>query len=51
MPDVYALAWRHLKKMIAASRRQSITKSDLVGWQLQALEQASEALSGEQKEA
>jgi hypothetical protein len=45
MPDVYALAWKLLEKQIAKSRRQSISKADLVEWQLHALEKAIDILA------
>ncbi len=43
-PDVYGLAWKLLEKHIAKSRRQSISKADLMEWQLKALEQAIDIL-------
>ncbi|KKL12072.1 hypothetical protein LCGC14_2539470 [marine sediment metagenome] len=42
MPNVYAVAWKALKARIAKSRRRSISKADLVQWQLEALEQATD---------
>lgn len=63
MPDIYSVAWKMLEEKIAKSRRRSISKADLVQWQLQALEAAvdrfalaavyeeMERRSGEQKEA
>jgi len=58
MRDIYSIAWKVLEERIAKSRRQSISKSDLVEWRLQALEQAIdifnrpsiEVTHGEQKE-
>ncbi len=38
--DIYGTAWKNLERKIAATRRQSISKADLVMWQLEALEQA-----------
>ncbi|KKM74559.1 hypothetical protein LCGC14_1399180 [marine sediment metagenome] len=38
--DIYGTAWKNLERKIAATRRQSISKADLVLWQLEALEQA-----------
>ncbi|KKM72280.1 hypothetical protein LCGC14_1422100 [marine sediment metagenome] len=38
--DIYGAAWKNLERKIAATRRQSISKADLVRWQLEALEQA-----------
>ena len=38
--DIYGIAWKSLEKKIAASRRRSISKADLVKWQLEALEEA-----------
>ena len=38
--SIYSIAWKMLEDKIASSRRQSISKADLIGWQLQALEQA-----------
>lgn len=38
--DIYGHAWRLLEELIARSRKQSISKTDLVGWQLKALEEA-----------
>ena len=38
--DIYGTAWKNLEHKIAATRRQSISKADLVLWQLEALEQA-----------
>jgi len=40
MCDIYSIAWKVLEERIAKSRRQSISKSDLIEWRLQALEQA-----------
>ena len=40
MPDIYSVAWKILERKIAATRRQSISKADLVQWQLQAIEEA-----------
>jgi len=40
MRDIYSIAWKVLEERIAKSRRQSISKSDLVEWRLWALEQA-----------
>ena len=40
MPDIYGVAWKILEERIAKSRRQSISKSDLIEWQLRALEAA-----------
>lgn len=40
MPDIYRLAWYILEERIAKSRRRSISKADLVGWQLKSLEEA-----------
>ncbi|KKM94897.1 hypothetical protein LCGC14_1193690 [marine sediment metagenome] len=42
MRDIYSIAWKVLEEKIAKSRKQSIHKSDLVEWRLQALEQAIE---------
>ncbi|KKM24153.1 hypothetical protein LCGC14_1608040, partial [marine sediment metagenome] len=38
--DIYGTAWKNLERKIAATRRRSISKADLVRWQLEALEQA-----------
>ncbi len=38
--DIYGIAWKNLEKKIAATRRQSIRKTDLLKWQLEALEEA-----------
>ena len=38
--DVYGLAWKILAERIAATRKQSISKADLIQWQLKALEGA-----------
>ncbi|KKM85778.1 hypothetical protein LCGC14_1285610 [marine sediment metagenome] len=61
MPDIYSVAWKVLEEKIAKSRRQSISKADLMQWQLQALEAAvdraalevvyQEMSRGQQKEA
>ena len=63
MADLYSVAWKILKHKVASTRRQSISKADLVEWQLEALEEAvdrfhlaavyeeMEKRSGEQKEA
>ncbi|KKL26124.1 hypothetical protein LCGC14_2398410 [marine sediment metagenome] len=63
MPDIYSVAWKMLERKIASTRRQSISKVDLMKWQLEALEEAvdraalemlyaeMERRSGEQKEA
>lgn len=40
MPDTYSIAWKILAERIAATRKQSISKHDLLGWQLKALEDA-----------
>ncbi len=40
MPDTYRTAWDILRGKIAKSRRQSISKADLMQWQLEALERA-----------
>ena len=40
MRDIYSIAWKVLEERIAKSRRQSISKADLLEWRLQALEQA-----------
>jgi len=45
MPDTYALAWKLLEKRVAKSRRQSISKADLVEWQLRSLEEAVDILA------
>ncbi len=37
---IYSMSWKILQRRIAATRRQSISKAELVQWQLQALEQA-----------
>jgi len=38
--DIYGIAWKSLERKIASTRRQSISKSDLTQWQLEALEEA-----------
>ena len=38
--DIYGTAWKNLEQKIAATRRQSIRKADLMKWQLEALEDA-----------
>jgi len=38
--DIYSVAWKILEEKIAKSRRQSISKADLMEWQLRALEAA-----------
>ncbi len=38
--DIYGIAWKNLERKIAATRRQSIRKADLLKWQLEALEEA-----------
>lgn len=40
MFDTYGRAWRILRDRIVRSRRQTISRTDLMYWQLQALEQA-----------
>ncbi|KKN10954.1 hypothetical protein LCGC14_1031340 [marine sediment metagenome] len=40
MPDIYSVAWKILEEKITKSRRQSISKADLMEWQLRALEAA-----------
>ena len=40
MADIYGIAWKMLEEKIARSRRRSVSKADLVQWQLQALEAA-----------
>ncbi len=55
MPDTYRTAWDILRGKIAKSRRQAISKADLMQWQLEALERAVNWTEtngyGEQKEA
>lgn len=38
--DIYGIAWKNLAKKVAATRKQSIRKADLMKWQLEALEEA-----------
>ncbi len=40
MADIYNMAWKILEETIARSRKQSISKADLMQWQLRALEAA-----------
>ncbi len=56
MANIYGIAWEILRDRIARSRRQTISKADLIDWQLQALEAAVnkfnfEAKHGEQEKA
>ena len=44
--DIYGTAWKNLEHKIAATRRRSISKADLVMWQLEALEQAVDKCGG-----
>ena len=43
--DVYALAWKLLEKQILKTRRQAISKYDLLSWRLKALEEAVDILT------
>ncbi len=43
-PDVYGLAWQLLGRRIAKSRRQTITKTELIEWRLKELENAVDIL-------
>ena len=45
--DIYGMAWKNLEKKIAATRRQSIHKADLLKWQLEALEEAVDEMEPE----
>ncbi|KKN47206.1 hypothetical protein LCGC14_0665470 [marine sediment metagenome] len=38
--DIYGAAWKNLERKIASSRRRSLTRADLIAWQLEALEKA-----------
>ncbi|KKM74507.1 hypothetical protein LCGC14_1399670 [marine sediment metagenome] len=40
MADIYQTAWAILKDRVARSRKQSIPRTELLTWQLQALEAA-----------
>lgn len=40
MHSIYGTAWKILEERIAKTRRQSISKADLIEWQLKSLEQA-----------
>ena len=61
MPDIYSIAWKILAERIVSTRKQSISKHDLLGWQLKALEEAVDRIHleavykgmphGQQKEA
>ncbi len=56
MPDIYQTAWAILKDRVARSRKQSIPRTELLTWQLQALEAAVdkfyfESQHGEQEKA
>jgi len=44
--NIYGTAWKNLEKKIAATRRQSISRADLVKWQLEALEEAVDSCGG-----
>ncbi len=48
MPDIYSYAWKMLEERIASTRKQSISKADLIGWQLRSLEQAVDRVALEE---
>lgn len=49
MPDIYQTAWAILKDRVARSRKQSIPRTELLTWQLQALEAAVDRFYHEEK--